>query len=83
MVATRLSSHSDIAAQAFVTPAGKKLLLINKRNRVIDVTLPDGAQNGNLLTVDEESGEAAARASKHDGTHLTLAPFAVAVVSVP
>ncbi len=47
LVATALSSHSDIAAQAFVTPAGKKLLLINKRNRAIDVNLPDGAQNAN------------------------------------
>jgi Glycosyl hydrolases family 39 len=83
LVATSLSSHSDIAAQAFVTPAGKKLLLINKRNRVIDVKLPDGAQNANLLTVDEASGEGAARASKGAGAHLSLAPFAVAVISLP
>jgi hypothetical protein len=58
-------------------------LLINKRNRVIDVRSPSEAQNANLLTVDEESGEAAAQASKHDGTHLTLTPFAVVVVSIP
>ncbi len=83
LVETELSSNSDIAAQAFVTPAGKKLLLINKRNRVIDVKLPDGAQNANLLTVDEASGEGAARASKEDGAHLSLAPFAVAVISIP
>ena len=83
LVATALSSHSDIAVQAFVTPAGKKLLLINKRNRVIDVKLPDGAQNANLLTVDEASGEGAARASKEEGPHLRLAPFAVAVVNLP
>jgi hypothetical protein len=83
LVTTKLSSHSDIAAQAFVTPAGKKLLLINKRNRVIDVTLPADAQNVSLLTVDAESGEAAARSSKHDGGHLSLAPFAVSVLSVP
>jgi hypothetical protein len=83
LVATTLSHRSDIAAQGFVTPTGKKLLLLNKRNRTIDVTLPDGSQNGNLLTVDEASGEAAARASKQAGTHLSLAPFAVAVVSFP
>jgi hypothetical protein len=58
-------------------------LLINKRNRVIEATLPSEAQNASLLTVDEESGEAAARASKHDSTHLTLAPFAVLVISFP
>ena len=50
---------------------------------MIDVTLPQGAQNGNLLTVDEASGEGAARASKQDGTHLNLAPFAVVVVGFP
>ncbi len=83
LVATTLSRRSDIAAQGFVTPGGKKLLLLNKRNRVVDVTLPEGTQNGNLLTVDEASGEAAARASKQEGTHLSLEPFAVVVVSFP
>jgi hypothetical protein len=83
LVDTKLSGHSDIDAQAFVTPAGKKLLLLNKRNRAIDVTLPKDAQNGNLLIVDEASGEGAARASKAEGAHLKMAPFAVIVVSVP
>jgi hypothetical protein len=83
LVETKLSGHSDVDAQAFVTPGGKKLLLLNKRNRSIDVTLPKDAQNGNLLIVDEASGEGAARASKAGGAHLTMAPFAVVVVSVP
>ncbi len=83
LVATKLSGHSDIAAQGFVTPEGKKLLLINKRNRIVDVILPESAKNGNLLTVDEASGEAAARASKQEGNHLSLAPFAVVVVGAP
>ncbi len=65
LVETTLSSNSDIAAQGFVTPAGKKLLLVNKRKRVIDVTLPDGAQNANLSTVDEASGEGAAHAPQN------------------
>jgi len=81
LVATTLSSQSDIAAQGFITPAGKKLLLVNKRKRVIDVTLPDGAQDATLSAVDEASGEGPARASKQGGTHLNLAPFAVVVVS--
>jgi hypothetical protein len=83
LVETKLSGHSDIDAQAFITPGGKKLLLLNKRNRAIDVALPKDAQNGNLLIVDEASGEGAARASKAEGAHLTMAPFAVVVVSVP
>jgi Glycosyl hydrolases family 39 len=83
LIATTLGRRSDIAAQGFVTPTGKKLLLVNKRNRVVDVTLPDGAENANLSTVDEASGEGAARSSKQQGTHLNLAPFAVVVVSFP
>jgi hypothetical protein len=83
LVKTELSGHSDVAAQGFVTPTGRKLLVINRKNREIDVTLPKGAQNANLLIVDQASGEAAARSSKADGAHLKLAPFAVAIVSVP
>ena len=83
LVETTLSGHSDIDAEGFVTPSGKKLLLLNKRNRAIDVTLPKDAQNGNLLIVDEASGEGAARASKAEGAHVKMAPFAVVVVSVP
>jgi hypothetical protein len=83
LVETTLSGHSDIDAEGFVTPSGKKLLLLNKRNRAIVVTLPKDAQNGNLLIVDEASGEGAARASKAEGAHLKMAPFAVVVVSVP
>jgi hypothetical protein len=81
LVETKLSSDSDIEAQGFVTPAGKKLLLVNKRKRAIDVTLPDDAKNASLSIVDEASGEGAARASEQQGTHLHLAPFAVAVLS--
>jgi hypothetical protein len=33
--------------------------------------------------VDEASGEGAARASKASGAQLTMAPFAVVVVSLP
>ena len=83
LVATKLSPHSDIEAQAFVTPAGKKLLLTNKRNRTVYVTLPQDAQNGNVLTVDEGSGEGAARSSHQEGNHVTLAPFAVVVITIP
>ena len=81
MVTTKASDGGDITAQGFVTPAGKKLLLLNKRNRSVEVTLPDGA--GELKIVDEASGEGAARTLKQQGKQLTLAPFAVVVVSFP
>ena len=80
LVSTK-ASGDDLEAQAFITPSGKKLLLANKRNRPIEITLPAGAENGQLQTVDEASGEDAARSGQQQGNHLTLAPFAVAVVS--
>ena len=43
LVETKLGPDtSDVSAQALVTPSGRKLLLVNKRNREVDVTLPNG-----------------------------------------
>ncbi len=70
----------DLEAQAFVTPSGHKLLLINKRNRAINLPIPDAA-NATATTVDPESGEGPARSvSPIDGS-ITLQPFAVTVVT--
>ncbi len=41
----------DVSAQAFVTPGGHKLLLVNKRNREIEVAVPD-ADKATALAVD-------------------------------
>lgn len=83
LVDTQFASDgtSDVEAQAFATPQGKKLLLVNKRNRSIDITLPQEANNAKLATVDETSGEGTARTSQASGTTLILAPFAVTVAS--
>ncbi len=82
LVKTEVSRGSDVASQGFVTPAGRKLLLVNKRNRTIQVQLPEAARNASMLTVDESTGDGAARASKQDGTSLQMAPFAVSVITV-
>jgi hypothetical protein len=71
----------DVDVQAFETPGGKKLLIVNKRNRPIEVSLPQEASSAKLATVDEASGEKAARTSQASGTTLTLAPFAVTVAT--
>jgi hypothetical protein len=71
---------SDIAAQAFVTPTGRKLLLVNKRNHSVDVDVP-GAESAFSLTVDLESGGGPPRKMKPGANKITLAPFAVTVVS--
>ncbi len=83
MVETDLSilNAADLEAQAFLTPAGHKLLLVNKRDLATDLIVPD-ADTAAAVTVDLQSGEGPARRMRPaaDGI-LTLQPFAVTVVS--
>jgi hypothetical protein len=70
----------DVAAQAYITPSGHKLLLANKRNHAIAVKLPDAAK-ATALTVDESTGDEPARSVKPANGQIKLQPFAVTVVS--
>ena len=79
LVETSVSS-GDLAAQAFLTPAGRKLLLANKRDHAFDVPIED-ADKASALTVDAETGDGPARAVKPIAAKLRLEPFAVTVVS--
>jgi hypothetical protein len=73
-------ASSDLVAQGYLTPGGHKLLLVNKRNHALEVTLPDG-QAATALTVDLESEDGPARRVKTAAGKLKLEPFAVTVVS--
>ena len=75
-------SPSDVTVQAFVTPQGKKVLLVNKTNSDKTVALDQDLQNASTLTVDEETADEAPRAGKAEGANLKLAPFAVTVLNV-
>jgi hypothetical protein len=70
----------DLNAQAFVTPTGRKLLIVNRRNREIEVAVPDGDKAA-ALAVDPESGENPAHSVQVGNGAIRLEPFAVAVVS--
>jgi hypothetical protein len=50
------TNSADVAAQAFITPAGRKLLLANKRNQSIELPLPD-SDKAMALTVDLQTGD--------------------------
>ena len=78
LVATEMQS-GDVAAQAFVTPAGRRLLLANKRDHSIEVPVPDAAR-ANALVVDETTGDGPARRVKLATGKIALGPFGVAVV---
>jgi len=71
---------TDVAAQAFVTPSGHKLLLVNKRNRTIEIALPD-AGKASAIAVNDETGDGPARGIKIANGTIELKPFAVTVVS--
>ena len=78
LVETQVGS-GDVAGQAFVTSAGRSLLLVNKRNRSIDVSLPEGAWKS-VQEVDQSTGDGPARSAQLLAGKITLGPFAVAVL---
>ena len=70
-----------IALQGFVTPQGKKVLLVNKTNRESTVEISPEWQHSHLLTIDEDTGDGEPRSQEVSSPELKLAPFAVAVIS--
>jgi hypothetical protein len=80
LVATE-SSSPNLLAQASRTPSGRKVLLINTSNHVLQVNL-SSAFSGSVLrmdVVDKASGEQPPRREHIRSSRITLAPFAVAV----
>jgi hypothetical protein len=69
-----------MAAQAFITPGGHKLLLVNRRNRAVEISLPDAA-TAHVVSVDEQSGDGPARNLPVANGKIQIQPFAVTVVS--
>ena len=72
---------SDIDVQALDGAEGKRLLIVNKRNRTIAVALPKEFVQGSLAMVNESAASSEPRATDWKGTTLTLAPFSVAVLT--
>ena len=85
LVANRESPFGvdDVMIQGFITPQGKKILLVNKTNSEKQVTLTPEFAQATSLTVDEATGDDQPRAGKVDGPAIKLAPFAVTVLSAP
>jgi len=79
MVDTSVGSK-DLAAQAYITSAGRKMLIVNKRDRVLEITLPDAGKTS-ALAVDPSTGDGPARSIATTGGTITLEPFAVTVVN--
>lgn len=86
LVETKVSGggpHSDLAAQAFITPNSRKLLLINKRGYPVTVSTKSAGAGAAVQAriVDERSGEDLPRKEAFKEDFISLAPFAVAVIT--
>ena len=71
-------SSDDVLAQAFVTPAGRALLLVNKRNAPKTLQLKEEWKSGHMSVVDSSG---APQTVGFQGTEIMLKAFAVAVLS--
>lgn len=76
------SSSADLAAQGYITPEGKEILLVNKRMREVAVTLPADAAGAEVRYVDETTGDNPPATTRVKGEAFTLRPFSVAVVTL-
>jgi hypothetical protein len=82
LVSTQVASP-DVAAQAYRTSTGRKLLLVNKSVAPVSVNLPPEDAGARMDVVDTVTGENPPQSSTVSGTQVTLSPFAVAVVFTP
>lgn len=69
------------AAQAFETAHGRKLLVINKRNREQQLPLPEETAGATVTYVAPSTGDGKPQSKPLSGTTLNLEPFEVAVVT--
>ncbi len=75
-----MCNNRGVAAQGFETKHGKILLIINKRNRAEEVTLPTDSVDASVSLVAPSSDDHAADEEKLQSRVLSLQPFEVAVV---
>lgn len=83
-VTTAMHGENDeaVLAQGFVTPTGRKILLVNKRNRRVTVALATPVHEGSVALVDGDSGAKITRMEHWSGKSIELKPFAVAILTL-
>ena len=77
-----IMTELDYVVQGFNTKAGKKVLIINKRNKIIDVKVPANFKGVKISTVDENTGENEAIVSILNDDILKMEPNAVIVITI-
>ncbi|MEO5888823.1 MAG: glycosyl hydrolase family 39 [Ferruginibacter sp.] len=69
-----------VKVQGFITGKGKKLLLINKSDKPVQLMLPADAKNATVQYVDGSTADNPPAQRKLQNNQLLLKPFAVAVI---
>jgi hypothetical protein len=82
LVRRKSDEPTGVTEQGFITPEGRKVLLVNKTNTEKTVKLAADLTGASSLTVDDETGDNEPRAGNVDGDELKLAPFAVTVLKL-
>ena len=72
--------NSGIVSQAFITPKGRRLLLINKRNKEMKITLPAEAKGSFADYVNVATNELLPAREGLMSNVILLKPFEVAVI---
>jgi len=71
---------SGVVAQGFVTKNGKKLLLINKVDKEVQLDLPEETKDASISYVDMTTGDNPPAKEQLSGNKIKLNPFSVAVI---
>jgi len=71
-----------MAAQAFLTARGKRVLLVNRTNRAVTLMLPAAYQGAKLTVVDPSTGDNEPAGSVIGGQGIDLKPLAVGVIAL-
>ncbi|GAA4780662.1 hypothetical protein GCM10023231_04760 [Olivibacter ginsenosidimutans] len=82
LVTTR-STVPEVSAQGFITAKAKKLLLINQRNKPVDLKIASLPQGAMLYQVDTSTGDNPPSTMHLSATQVSLKPFSVSVVVWP
>jgi hypothetical protein len=82
LMTTNYDGNASIDYQAFVTKKGKRILLINKRNKEVQITLPAEAKGGQANSVDVTTRENPPASAQLVDNKVILKPFSVTVVEL-
>jgi len=82
MTGNEPNAPDAITAQAVVTAKGKKLLLINKRNKTVKVVVPAAFKGARISVVDPSTKDEKPREFIADESAIELKPFAIVVIGI-